>query len=83
MQKFSVGFILDLKCGAHKKDVFMKIDIDDLSIGQVQLLRIRLKIVTFADIVDLCPKHKLQLIDNYSHEHGTSVLILSPYISSW
>ena len=69
MQKCSVGFILDLKCGAGKKDVFIKIDIDDLPIGQVQLLQIRSKIGAFADVVDLCPKHKLQFIDNYSHEH--------------
>ena len=47
----------------------MKIDIDDLPVGQVELLRIRSKIGTFADIVDLCPKHNLQFIDNYSHEH--------------
>ena len=47
----------------------MKIDIDDLPIGQVQLLRIRSKIGTFTDIVDLCPKRKLQFSENYSHEH--------------
>ena len=69
MQKCSLGFILDLKCGAGKEDVFMKIDIDDLPIGQVELLRKKSEIGTFADIVDLCPKHKLQFIDNYSHEH--------------
>ena len=60
--------MLALKCGAGKKDVFMKIDIDDLPTGQVELLWIRSKIGAFADIVDLCPKHKLQFIDNYSHE---------------
>ena len=68
MQKCSVGFILDLKCVAGKKDVFMKIDRDDLPIGQVELLRIRSKTGTFVDIVDLCPKRKLQFIDNYSHK---------------
>ena len=34
----------------------MKIDSDDLPIGQIELLQIRPKIGTFADIVDLCPK---------------------------
>ena len=68
MQECSVGFILDLKFGPGKKAVFMKIDIDDLPIAQVELLPIRSKIGTFPNIVDLCPKHKLQLIDNYSHE---------------
>ena len=47
----------------------MKIDIDDLPIGQVELLQLRSKIGTFADVIDLCPKHKLQFIDSYSHEH--------------
>ena len=69
MQKYSVGFILDLKCGAGKKGVFMKIDSDGLPIGQVKLLQIGSKIGTFANIIDLCPKHKLQFIGNYSHEH--------------
>ena len=64
MQKCSVGFILNLKRGPGKKDVFMKIDSDDLPIGQVELQRIRSKIGTFADIVDICPKQKLQFIDN-------------------
>ena len=41
MQKCSVCFILDLKCDAGKKDVFRKIDSDDLTIGQVELLQIR------------------------------------------
>ena len=43
--------------------------IDDLLIGQVELLQMRSKIGTFADVVDFCPKHKLQFIDKYSHEH--------------
>ena len=42
----------------------MTIDIDDLAIGQVELLQIRSKIGRF-DVVDLCPKHKLQFTDNY------------------
>ena len=49
MQNCSVGFILDLKC-AVKKDIYMKIDIDDLLIGKIKLLWIRSKIGTFADV---------------------------------
>ena len=68
MQKCSVGFILALKC-ASKKNIFTKIVIDDVPIGQVELLRIRSKIGTFANVVDSCPRHKLKFIDNYTHEH--------------
>ena len=56
------------KLWCWQKGCFNEIDID-LTIGQVELLWIRSKIGTFADIVDLCPKRKLQFIDNYSHEH--------------
>ena len=69
MHKCSVGFILYLKCGAGKKDIFMKIDIDELLICRVELLQTRLKIRTLADVFDLCPNHKLQFTENYSHEH--------------
>ena len=37
----------------------MNIDIDDLPIGQVELLQVRSKFGIFAHVVDLCPKHKL------------------------
>ena len=59
MQESSVGFILDLKCDAGKKDVFMKIDSDNLPISQVKLLQIRSKIGTVADIIDISPKQEL------------------------
>ena len=32
-------------------------------------MKIGIEIGTFADVADLCPKQKLQLIDNYSYEH--------------
>ena len=68
----------------QKGYVFMKIDIDDLLISPVELVRIRSKIGTFADIFDVYRKRKLQFIDNYSHEHQYKYgLILSLYISSW
>ena len=44
--------------------MFYKNCLDDLPIGQVELLRIRSKIGTFADNVHLCPKCKLQFIEN-------------------
>ena len=56
-------------CGASKKNNFTKIVIDDVPIGQVELLRIRSKIGTFANVVNSCLKHKLEFSDNYTHEH--------------
>ena len=81
MHKCSVGFILYLKCGAGKKDIFMKIDIDELLICRVELVQTRLKIRTLADVFDLCPNHKLQFTENIHMNIITSVSILSPCIS--
>lgn len=63
----SIGSILNLKCGSAKDKVFSKIDIDDLPIGQAELLRIRSRIESFSDVVDVCKKHKLQFIDSFSN----------------
>ena len=82
MEHCSVGSILNLKCGPAGRDVFKKTDIDDLPIGQVELPRIRSKIVTFSDVVDVCSKHKLQFIDNVSNAHRY-VLIHSVWIKVW
>ena len=82
MEHCSVGSILNLKCGPAGRDVLKKTDIDDLPIGQVELPRIRSKIVTFSDVVDVCSKHKLLFIDNVSNAHRY-VLIHSVCIKVW
>ena len=69
MESCSVGSILNLECGTGKNNSYFKIDIDELPLGQVELLRIRSKIDYFADVVDLCPRHKFQFIDNFSNTH--------------
>ena len=46
-----------------------KIDVDELPLGQVELLYIKSKIEHFTDVVDLCPRHKLQFIDNFSNAY--------------
>ena len=83
MQKSSVGLIFDLKCEAGKKDVFMKIDSDDLPIGQVELLQIRSKIGTFADIVIYVQNRSCKSLTTIHMNIDERLLILSSYIISW
>ena len=47
--------------------IYFKIYVDELPLVQVELLHIRSKIEPFTDVVDLCPRHKLQFIDNFSN----------------
>ena len=61
----------------------MKIDIDDLPIDQNELLRIRSKIETFADVADYVQSTSCNSLTTIHMNIGTNVLILSPYISSW
>ena len=49
MESCSVGSIVNSKCGARKNNV------NELPLGQVELLHIRSKIEPFTDLVDLCP----------------------------
>ena len=57
--------------------IYFKIYVDELPLVQVELLHIRSKIEPFTDVVDLCPRHKLQFIDNFSKYKDTNVLIPS------
>ena len=65
----SVGSILNLKCGAGKNNSYFKIDVDELPLGKVEFLCIQSKIEPITDVVDLCPRHKLQFIGNFSNGH--------------
>ena len=40
MESCSVGSILNSKCGAGKNNSYFRIDVDELALGQVELLRI-------------------------------------------
>ena len=53
MESCSVGSILNLKCGARKNNSYFKIDVNELPLGQVELVHIRSKIEPFTDVVDL------------------------------
>ena len=43
MESCSVDYILNSKCGAGKNNSYFTIDVDELQLGQVELLHIRSK----------------------------------------
>ena len=55
MESCSVGSILNSICEARKNNSYFKIDVNELPLGQVELLHIRSNIEPFTDVVDLRP----------------------------
>ena len=85
MEHCSVGSLLNLKFGpAGRDNAFKKIDIDDLPIGQVELLRIRLKIVTFSLMLLMCAQStSYSLVITFQMHIVINVLIHSVCIEVW
>ena len=85
MEHCSVGSLLNLKFGpAGRDNAFKKIDIDDLPIGQVELLRIRLKIVTFSLMLLMYAQStSYSLVITFQMHIVINVLIHSVCIEVW
>ena len=85
MEHCSVGSLLNLKFGpAGRDNAFKKIDIDDLPIGQVELLRIRLKIVTFSLMLLMYAEStSYSLVITFQMHIVINVLIHSVCIEVW
>ena len=60
-----IGLNLKQKC-TDREGKIIKIDIDDLSLVQVELLKVRSSIHEFALVKEVCKKHKNQLLRDYS-----------------
>ena len=52
----SIGKIIQLKCYAGKYRSFYKFDIEDLSLQEVELIRVRAKVNSFDSIIDDCTR---------------------------
>ena len=76
MESCSVGSVLNSKCRAGKNNSYLKIDVDELPFGQVELKRIHSKTEPFTDVID-CVQDTSLLITFQVHI-DTKVLM-----SSW
>ena len=60
-----IGLNLKQRC-ADREGEIIKIDIDDLFLVQVELLKVRLSIHKFDLVKEVCKKHKNKLLRDYS-----------------
>ena len=61
----SMGLNLKQRC-TDREGKIIKIKIDDLSLAEVELLKVRLSIHEFDLVKDVCKKHKNKLLRDFS-----------------
>ena len=64
-KKCSFGAHLKLSCMARRNNE--QFDIDNLSLMEAELLKIRSGIANFCEITDICQHHKNQYLRDYSN----------------
>ena len=60
----SFGIILNSNCISRRKNE--QIDIDDLSLMEVELIKSRSAITNFSEVTGICQHHKNQYVRDYS-----------------
>ena len=66
-EKCSIGIILNLNCNVRENRKNFKIDVEDLSLLQYELLKIRAKIKDFNTVENVCKYHKTQFFTELSN----------------
>ena len=66
-EKCSFGSILDLNCTVRQGRKNFIIDIDDLTLWESELLKIRSKISNFNTVKNVCKYHKIQFVNEFSN----------------
>ena len=61
----SFGIILNSNCISRRKNE--QIDIDDLSLMEVELIKLRSVIANFTEVTGICQHQKTQYVRNYSN----------------
>ena len=68
-QKCSIGTILNLNCNVRKNRKNFQIDVEDLSLLEYKLLKIRTKIIDFNTVENVCKYHKTQFVTKFSNHY--------------
>ena len=66
-EKCSIGTILNLNCNICENRKNFKIDVEDLSLLEYWLLKIRTKINDFKTVENVCKYHKTQFVTEFSN----------------
>ena len=66
-EKCSIGTILNLNCNVCENRKNFKIDVEDLSLLEYELWKIRTKIKDLNTVVSVCMYHKIQFVTEFSN----------------
>ena len=66
-EKCSIGIILNLNCNIRKNRKNFKIDVEDLSLLECELLKIITKIEDFNTVENVCKYYKTQFLTDVSN----------------
>ena len=66
-EKCSIGTILNLNCNVRENRKNFKIDVEDLSLLEYELWKIRTKIKDLSTVVNVCMYHKTQFVTEFSN----------------
>ena len=79
--RFSFGIILNSNCFSRRKNEH--IDVDDLSLMEVELIKLPSTIANFIEVTGICQHHKNQYVWDYSnnfrkcaHPHRTLLKVI-------
>ena len=65
--KCSIGTVFNLNCNVRENRKNFKIDVEDLSLLEYELLKIRAKIKDFNTVENVCKYHKTQFVTEFSN----------------
>ena len=68
-EKYSIGTILNLNRNVRENRKDFKIDVEDLSLLEYELLKIRTKIEEFNTVGNVCKYHKTQFVTEFSNHY--------------
>ena len=66
-EKYSIGTILNLNRNVRENRKDFKIDVEDLSLLEYELLKIRTKIEEFNTVENVCKYHKTQFVTEFTN----------------
>ena len=66
-EKCSISTMLNLNCNVRENRKNFKIDVDDLSLLEYELLKVRTKIKDFNTLENVCKYHKTQFVTEFSN----------------
>ena len=68
-EKCSIGTVLNSNCNIRENRKNSKINVEDLSLSDYELLKIRTKINDFSIVENVCKYHRTQFVTEFSNSY--------------